>query len=595
MAYEFNAQDVIDFSRVMAGESQVKGDELFFKHCPYCRGNEKDKNTFSVNLTNGTYKCFRASCGKQGHFVELARDFNYRLEFKENHKPKNYKQLPQKEIVVKPSAIEYLEKRGISREIAERYKITSYKSNKDVLVFPFYDENNVLTFVKYRNCNYNGVGNKEWCEKNTKPILFGMSKCAGFERLIITEGQIDSLSVVECGIGNAVSVPTGAMGFTWLDHVWDWIIKFGEIIVFGDNENGKMTLLDTLQKRLPNTIKAVRIEDYLSEKDANAILTKYGKQAIITAVNNAAIAPIKNVKELADVESVDIYNLPRIYTNIYEVDKVIGGLYFGQVVLLTGKRGEGKSTFMSQLMVEAVEQNYCVFAYSGELTDYHFKRWFDLQCAGKDNISIIQTRYGEPSYYIEADIVEKINSWYRGRAYIYDNNAIDSNELEELLVTVEKAICRYGIKLVCIDNLMTAIDVGMNDDLYRAQSRFVRKLKLLAVKYDVAVILVAHPRKTNANIENDDVSGSSDITNRVDVVMSYSRSEDSNIECDSKLSITKNRLTGILAKKDKEIPLFYSQSTKRISSRISHNKKYGWERQKDFVANYEDGKLPFEE
>ena len=181
-------------------------------------------------------------------------------------------------------------------------KITTRKDGDNVLVFPFYDEKNILQFVKYRNAKYNGKGNKEWCEKDTKPILFGMAQCKDFERLIITEGQIDSMSVAECGYDNAVSVPTGAQGFTWLNHCWEWIVQFKTVLVFGDYERGKMTLLDTLQARLPQKVIAVRAQDYLGEKDANAVLTKFGKQAVCAAVNNAEAPNLSNVKRLSVVK-----------------------------------------------------------------------------------------------------------------------------------------------------------------------------------------------------------------------------------------------------------------------------------------------------
>ena len=74
---------------------------------------------------------------------------------------------------------------------------------------------------------------------------------------------------------------------------------------------------------------------------------------------------------------------------------------------------------------------------------------------------------------------------------------------------------------------MTAMDVvDRQDNLYLAQSNFVGKLKKIAVRLNVAIILVAHPRKSNGqDFSNDDVSGSSDITNKVDVVMSYKKVE----------------------------------------------------------------------
>lgn len=594
MAYEFKASDVWEFARTVRGEKREKGSELFFRWCPYCGGGKHgDDYTFSINLDNGTFKCFRESCGKQGHFVELARDFEFPLDFGEQ---KQYRKLPQNPVETKPMAVTYLQSRGISEAVTRRYRITTRKDDGSILVFPFYDQHGTLVFVKYRNTRYKGQGSKEWCEKDTKPILFGMDQCEGFERLVITEGQIDSLTLAECGIQNAVSVPTGAKGFTWLSNVWEWITQFEEIVVFGDFEKGRMTVVDELLRRLAGSgvvVRAVAEADYLGEKDANAILTKYGRQAVCTAVQNARVPAIENVKELADVEAVDIYSLPKVMTNIRELDQVVGGLCYGQVVLLTGKRGEGKSTLLSQLVVEAVEQDVPVLVYSGELADYHFKRWVDFQAAGPDYVEAHTDAFGNEAYTIPDNVVERINGWYRGRAYIYDNNylADGKGELESLLETVEKTVRQYGVKLVCVDNLMTALTVGPGEDLYRAQSDFVRTLKRIAVKYNVVVLLVAHPRKSRERFDNDDVAGSADITNRVDVVMNYARSD--NDECDGLLSVTKNRLTGRLTGREQPIQLYYSRTTKRITSLSSDKKRrYGWEDGFDrYAAEFDT--LPF--
>ena len=134
--------------------------------------------------------------------------------------------------------------------------------------------------------------------------------------LIITEGQMDSLSVVTAGIENAVSVPTGAMGFTWVPYCFNWVSKFKELVVFGDFEKGKMSLLEDIKKRFPNKIKQVREEDYKGCKDANEILVKHGPEAVRNAVINAEMTPIKSVISLADVESVNIYKLKKVKTGI---------------------------------------------------------------------------------------------------------------------------------------------------------------------------------------------------------------------------------------------------------------------------------------
>ena len=581
MGYEMREADVYGLAAKLGAETRRKGNELFFKWCPYCHGDGHDKETLSVNLTTGTYNCFRESCGSHGHFVQMARDFSYPLEFEQDISRKQYRKLRQRPVTIREPAVEYLAGRGIGRAVAEQYRITTRKDNEKILVFPFYSPEGVLEFVKYRKTDFDRSRdkNKEWCETDTKPILFGMDQCKGFERLIITEGQMDSLSVAEAGVQNAVSVPTGARGFTWLEHCWDWITQFEEIVVFGDCENGKVTLVDELARRLPLPVK---VEEYLGEKDANEILRKYGPDAIRQAVTRAKIQPVSHIKELADVEAVDLYSLERIKTGIREIDQMIGGMYFGQVILLTGQRGEGKSTFMGQLIVEALEQGYKTLAYSGELTDYHFKRWMDFQAAGPRHVVKTQNEYGDPVYILPQAVIEKINGWYRGRAYLYDNNAVDDEEFTGLLDTVEQAVCRYGVRFICLDNLMTALDVDMRDDLYRAQSKFMQRLKKIAVKHNVVILVVAHPRKTKDSLGNDDVAGSADITNRVDVVMSYARAAEGEC-CDSKLSILKNRLTGRTTQKGKEIQLFYSQSTKRITSLQSNGKSYGWEAYENLV------------
>lgn len=596
MGYAFKADDVYGLASKLSADVREKGGELFFRYCPYCGGDGHDRETFSVNLENGTFHCFRSTCGKSGHFVEMARDFGYALDFGDA-KRRVYRQLPQRPFEIRKPAVEYLASRGISQAVTERYKVTTVKDDQHILAFPFYDENSILRFLKYRRTDFDKARhkNKEWCEKDTKPILFGMAQCVDFGRLVVTEGQIDSLSVAEAGISNAVSVPNGCNGFTFLENVWGWIVKFEEVVVFGDCEGGKITLLDTLQKRLPNPVKAVQAADYLGEKDANDILRKYGAGAIRKAVENAQAPPVSHVKELADVQAVDIYKLPRIQTGIPELDRIIGGLFFGQVVLLTGKRGEGKSTFMSQLLVEALHQGYGVFAYSGELADYHFKRWLDFQAAGPDNITTDLDMFDDERYHITNPVLDKINAWYRGRAYIYDNNAVDGNELESLTDTIEQVVRQYGVKLVCVDNLMTAMDAGISDNLYQAQSEFVRRLKKIAVKYDIAVVLVAHPRKSKEGFTNDDVAGSGDITNRVDSVLVYSRNgkktDDKSPECDSLLAVTKNRLFGRLTKANEPVELYYSKKSKRITSASGFEggpKRYGWENMPTGYADFEE-------
>ena len=88
-------------------------------------------------------------------------------------------------------------------------------------------------------------------------------ECCNLENhtLILTEGQIDSLSLAEAGIENAVSVPLGKNGMTWVPFCWDWLQNFDTFIFFSDREGDSLTLLDDLKNRLNGKILHVRLSD----------------------------------------------------------------------------------------------------------------------------------------------------------------------------------------------------------------------------------------------------------------------------------------------------------------------------------------------
>lgn len=557
--YEFKPSDAYDFARHVGILCKERGDELFFKTCPYCkpRATRGNVNTFSINLKTGQHKCLRASCGVSGNMITLARDFDFSLgtEIDEYYAPKKkYRELPQPKepVIPKPESLQYLESRGISEEVAKRYEITVQTKNPNILVFPFYDEVGKLKFVKYRKTDFDKTkdANKEWCESKTKPILFGMKQCDNsFKRLVIVEGQMDCLAVATAGINNVVSVPTGAKGFTWVPYCWNWLCKWEEIIVFGDYEKGSISLLDELSKRLKTKIKHVREENYLDCKDANEILLKYGKEQVIKCVENVIPIPVENVIDLADVKDVDPYSLEKIPTRIQEVDKLLcGGLIFGCVNLITGKSGKGKSTLASQILGNAIDCGYNVFAYSGELPNFLFKSAIDFQSAGPQNV--IEENRGEyVRRYVRKSAKEEIEEWYRGKCMLYDRTMVNDEDTD-LLKTIEQMIISQNVRVILIDNLMTMISqTNVKGSKLDSQSNISHKLEDMARFYNVCIILVAHKRK-DSGIDDEDmddsIRGDSDIVNSAGVIIHYNVNKDE-VDMDEFpriIAVTKNRVFG---------------------------------------------------
>jgi KaiC/GvpD/RAD55 family RecA-like ATPase len=575
--YEFNPDDAYNFARHVGIEVKEHGGELFFKTCPYCkpRATRGNVRTFSINLKTGQFKCLRASCGISGNMVTLSKDFDFSLgnEVDEYYRPKKrYKRLkqPKEAIKPKPEAIQYLESRGISEEVAKKYEITVQTSHPNILVFPFYDEKGVLQFVKYRKTDFDKAkdANKEWCEASTKPILFGMKQCDdSFDTLILVEGQLDSLAVATAGIPNAVSVPTGAKGFTWIPYCWDWLCKWKKIIVFGDFEKGSISLLDELAKRLKDSVEHVREDNYKDCKDANEILLKYGAEQVRKCVEESVKLPIDNVIDLADVKELDPYSIEKIPTGVADVDNLLcGGIPFGVVTIVTGKSGKGKSTFVGQIITRALNKGDNVFVYSGEMPNYLFKAAIDFQIAGPANV-VEEDRRDYIKRYVRKSAKDKIVEWYRGKCMLYDRTMV-KDEDTDLLNTIERMIVSQNARVIVIDNLMTMINkTRVKGSKLEAQSEVSNALEDMARFYNVCIILVAHKRK-DSGIDDEDmddsIRGDSDIVNSAGVIIHYNVNKDENTmeNYPRIISVTKNRVFGRTSYRGWKV--HYDEKSKRI-------------------------------
>lgn len=598
--YEFKAQDAYDFARFVGIKTFERNGRLHFMKCPMCGKSTSDTKTFAIDLKTGQFNCLRDSCGYHGNMITLAKDFDFQLGnwtdeyYNPKRQFKTFKK-PDKPIEPKDAAVKYLQGRGISEAVAKKYQITVQVEHENVLVFPFFDDKGNMAFIKYRKTDFDKSKdkNKEWTQSGGKPILFGMYQCELDNRtLTVTEGQLDQLSLAQAGITNTVSVPTGAKGFTWVAYCWDWITtNFDTIIVFGDYEKGHISLLDEFKQRFARLrIKHVREEDYKDCKDANELLLKYGEAHLKTCIENAIDIPIAQVIDLADVEDVNIYELEKLATGISELDDLLnGGLPFGGVSLITGKSGKGKSSFASQILANALEQNYKCFAYSGELPNHLFKSWFYYQLAGKNHIQNYVTSKGKDGYKLSDTNKALIREWHRGKLFLYDSANMD-NENISLLNLIEDTISRYGVRVVLVDNLMTGLDLeySKESDKYERQSKFVKALVRIAMRYNVLILLVAHKRKNlgYGSDENDEVSGSSDITNLGLITLSYDMGSKKELdegvilETQRKLKLSKNRLFGVV--NTKGWILDFEPKSKRIFGEGDNpDKEFGWTKNLD--------------
>lgn len=352
--------------------------------------------------------------------------------------------------------------------------------------------------------------------------------------------------------------------------------------IAGKNELVGFNLNNQIQElnKLNRERDLLKIEKYLKENRNKASVIDDVKKMLdkVNKIDSNRLVNLATVK--SNAKKTDRYK-----SHLKGLDRKTNGFQMGQLSIWTGKSGHGKSTFISQMLVEAIEQGYNVCSYSGELKLETFKNWIDLQIAGDENIDLIEDReYGRFKKVIKPEILSKIENWYDGKIYCYDNRQIQENiENDFVIHVIEEAIRNFNCKVFLIDNLMTcSFDNSKIQDFYKAQSDFVGKLSYLTKAYDIHIHLVAHPRKTTSNvITQDDISGTSDTFKRADNVFCVERKENNT----NTVKIMKCRETGV---NDCEVALNFLETSKRFYEADNDMAKY---RKYSFDRN--DSKCPF--
>ena len=566
----------IELAQRYLGEHKIVGYEIKPKLCPFCKGgnNGKDTYTFALNIDTGAWNCLRGSCMVSGSFNQLLKEFGEAERNYETYKaPKITYTAPKVDTTaLSDQAKSYLAKRGFSAETLEFWGITESKGN---IVFPYY-EGGKLVLVKYRKPEkYSGNGQKAWREEGGKAVFWGMDKCDSKLPLHIVEGEYDAMALTEAGVDNVVSVPSGASDLSCVENCWDWLQKFKQVVIWPDKDEAGQGMCRNLINKLGAWRCSVVKSDY---KDANEALHFGGADGICLALIEAQEVPMAGLLRLADVKTFDIKNIERVRSSIRTINKYVGGYMMGMLSVWTGINSSGKSTFLGQELLEAVQHGHKVCVYSGEMPMPIFRYWVDLQAAGPDNVEGERDEIRDTDVMrVKKECVEPIRRWYRDKFFVYDSlgGVTDKNLLE----VFQYASMRYGCKVFLVDNLMMMVMAEGDKDFYRRQSEFTKTLKNFAVNYDCHVHLVAHPRKTQGRPEKSDVMGSGDITNIADNVFSVYRvpeKEQAEEKCHNIVDIFKDRFTG---SQGKAAALLFDEGCKRFymeTERGLRMRKYGW-------------------
>lgn len=398
----------------------------------------------------------------------------------------------------------YWESRCISPETIDYLDIQEDPQGNTM--FQYYDLNDVLVTVKLRKSAPIKKGERKcWHLQgaDTSNYLYNINKISTEQPLIITSGEGDCATAIECGFYNTVSINGGDQNTQWISECWEFLQQFDDIYLIHDNDDSGRKFAREVTARLGEyRVKIVDIptphvlEDgtKVRVKDLNELLYYQGKDAVRAAINNASQAEIPTIIDYTDVSKFDMSDVPGFITGFHDMDNALDKFYMGTTTILTGTAGSGKSSLLSTLICKSIEQGFPCFVYSGELSNQSLKSWVDSVHAGQRGMNEYQSQVTGNTYYkIKPEVFKKINSTYKGKLFFYRDGF--DHKVTRLLQTAENVVRRNGVKTLIFDN-MTSVDLENTDkDKYIKQEEFVRNVIEFSKRWQVCCIVVLHPKK----------------------------------------------------------------------------------------------------
>jgi twinkle protein len=389
-------------------------------------------------------------------------------------------------------AVKWFEERGISQKTLTNMKISEGSEwmpqvSKEVNTIQFnYFINDQLINTKYRD------GRKNFkLVKGAEKVFYNINNIVGHDWCVIVEGEMDALSLYDVGITNVVSVPNGAtlnrLNLDYLDNCIEYFEDKQKIILATDSDEAGQNLQQELIRRFGAEV--CWMADFGVHKDANDMLMADGRNAVLDAIHNAKAVPLENVVTVNDIndeleEFIHEGFKPGYQVGLDNFDDIFS-TYTGQFITVTGVPSSGKSDFVDRMAV-----------------GYQMKYGWKTAFASPEN---------KPTFLHAHKLIRKIGGWMPKQEDLGSSkwkdcwNVVNDNfyfieseryDLDTVLKKGAELVKRKGIKCLVIDpfnkvKMKGAADMSITD----ATMEYLARIETFAKKYDVLVVIVAHPTK----------------------------------------------------------------------------------------------------
>lgn len=533
-----------DFQHYLSGRSgQVK------VRCPFCDEMRSDKRDKSLSIDATTYLYHCHYCQASGVLRSKMGEILSKDQRNFQPKKKTYSR-PTKKINTdkrySESFLSWFQGRCISEDTLRKAKVTQETEvmpnvgKTGVVAFNYY-LNGELVNIKFRTREkgFKMVSGAQVIPYNLDSIENKAFKEGEERHCFITEGEMDTLTLIECGYEHAISAPAGG-GNTNLEFLDDFIDSHFDqldyIYICVDNDNVGMGFRHELIRRFGED--RCRIIDYPAPcKDINEVLMKYGKDAVKKCVESYTELRPDGIQELIDVES----SLDNIFHNglqkgatvgVPSIDKILS-FKTGMLNVVTGVPSHGKTYLLNYLLIKLnLLHDWKIAFFSPEFYPVSLHISQVIETMGGQRFSA--QNYNYKTY-------EVMKAYMCKNFFFIDPNDTDVNSVMD---RAKYLIRKKGIKCLVIDPFNALTDKerkNVKQDEYI--SEFLQKLRWFARKFDVAIFIVIHPTKMN-KLDNGlypvcdlyNCKGASEIFDKADMGLTVWRNE---LEDYAELHVTK--------------------------------------------------------
>ena len=297
------------------------------------------------------------------------------------------------------------------------------------------------------------------------------------------------------------------------------------VVLAGDNDDAGKKAMDKIWRDMNSTGRVFYLKWPGTTKDANEFFTKdcRGDLSVFrTKINDLVLDarshPIPNVVSLPEtMQKSDWSSLAdhpdRLVMPWKSIDSMVN-LLPGSVLNLTATQtGTGKTAWLMNVLIHAARSGRVVLNYSAELSPEEYSNIVAAHLLRKNRTDVATQDLKEASKLISGV------KFYIGR----DPDAHNSDQVLDL---IDKAIPILGCDVVAIDHIHHICQGKQND--IKDQNETIVRIKNIATKHGVCMIVVSQPRKADQNskgkeIHITDIKGGGGIADASDAVITLHR------------------------------------------------------------------------